>query len=92
VFDGGAMELLNQYAPLLRGNYSKEILERYKRHVVQLAEYARNRAAYRELTGYLDRMKRCNGGEQMIRELILGWMDQYSTRKVMMEELEKMLE
>jgi len=87
-----SVELLDQYAPLLREKYSEEILERYKQLVVQLAEDARNRAAYRNLTGYLERMKRCNGGEQVIRELILGWMDQYSTRKVMMEELEKMLE
>lgn len=36
-------------------------------------------------------MKRCAGGESAVRELIHEWIERYSTRKVMVEELEKML-
>lgn len=91
VADSKSIDLLNKYGFLFVEDYSTEILETYKSYVIRLAEDACNRRRYEELTGYLRRMKKYKGGNKIINELVRDWTGQYATRKVMVDELQKVL-
>lgn len=85
------LSLINKYGFLLAAQYSEHILEMYRDHVKVLAENARNRSSYDELTRYLMRMQQYRGGNEMVRSLCLEWMGKYPTRKVMMRELSRFI-
>ncbi len=83
--------LLNKYGFLLADNYSEAILEKYREFVKDLAENARNRSRYAEVTSYLRRMQQYRGGREMVHSLCSEWIEKYPTRKIMVEELRKLL-
>jgi len=85
------MILYNKYGFLLSDTYSEPILQEYCRYVSSVAEHARNRTSYDELIRYLMRMKQYTGGQEMVRNLCLAWIDKYPTRKLMVQELRKMI-
>lgn len=85
------LSLINKYGIVLSEKYSEPILDFYNQHVSELAEDARNRSAYDVITRYLMRMTQYTGGKERVRRLALDWIDKYPTRKVMIQELRKML-
>ena len=85
------LSLFNKYGFLLVENHSDPILREYCKYVCSLADYARNRSSYDELIRYLRRMQQYKGGSDMVRELCREWINRYSTRKVMVQELRTML-
>jgi hypothetical protein len=85
------LSLFNKYGFLLVENHSDPILREYCKYVSSLADYARNRSSYDELIRYLRRMQQYKGGPDMVRELCREWINRYSTRKVMVQELRTML-
>ena len=82
----------NKYGFLLAGLYDEQILEEYRKHVCSIAEYARGRSAYGELVRYLLRMNQYEGGPATVKNLCREWTEQYSTRKVMLQELQKAMD
>ena len=85
------LSLFNKYGFLLVENYSEPILQVYREYVSSVADYARNRSSYDELIRYLKRMQQYTGGKEMVRNLCSEWIVKYPTRKVMVQELSKML-
>lgn len=85
------LNLLNKYGFLLAEDYSEPILHEYRDYVSSVAEYARNRSSYDELIRYLKRMQKYIGGKNMVRNLCREWIAKYPTRKVMVQELQKMI-
>ncbi len=86
---GEKLHLLNRFGYLLTENYAEPILQEYSRYVSSVAEYARNRSSYDELTKYLKRMQQYPGGSEMVQNLCKEWIFKYPTRKVMIQELKK---
>ena len=85
------LNLLNKYGFLLAEDYSESILHEYHDYVSSVADYARNRSSYDELVRYLKRMQQYIGGKDMVRNLCREWIAKYPTRKVMVQELQKMM-
>ena len=83
--------LFNKYGYLLAEDYSEPILQEYRNYVSVVADYARNRSSYDELTRYLKRMEQYTGGCELVRTLCREWINNYPSRKVMIQELEKIL-
>ena len=90
-FQGEKLHLFNRYGYLLMESYSEPILQEYFKYVSSAAEYARNRSSYDELIRYLKRMQQYPGGSEMVRDLCKEWIAKYPTRKVMIQELRKMI-
>ena len=53
------------------------------------AKYARSRSCYRQLVRDLRHMKRIDGGDKEVDEIIKKWKVQYKNRTAMMDELSK---
>ena len=85
------LALFNLYGFLLAEDYAEPILAEYREYVSNVAENARNRAIYDILTRYLKRMQQYPGGNELVRRLCMQWISRYPTRKVMVEELNKVM-
>ena len=81
--------LLNQYTHLLKDKYPKQLLHMYRVAVETEAEYARSRSYYHQLVRDLRAMKRIDGGDKVVDEIIKKWKDQYKNRTAMMDELSR---
>ena len=85
------LKLVNKYGFLLASVYSNQILDFYKDHTSKLAEAACNRSRYEELIGYLLQMRHYEGGNDLVASLCKEWCYKYPTRKVMVEELSRLI-
>lgn len=85
------LNLFNKYGFLLAEDYSEPVLREYGKYVSSLADYARNRSNYDELIRYLRRIQQYKGGYELVRTLCREWISKYPTRKVMVQELRKIL-
>ncbi len=81
--------LLKQYTHLLKDEYPEQLLRMYRVAVEKEAEHARNRSYYRQLVGDLRTMKRIDGGDKIVDEIIKKWKNQYKNRTAMMDELSR---
>ena len=91
VFEKPEITLLDRYGHLLAKDHSEEILQIYEQYVRNIAEHARNRYAYDQLTDCLCRMQSYSGGMNVTGRLIAEWIETYPTRKLMVAELKKLL-
>ena len=91
VFEKPEITLLDRYGHLLAKDHSEEILQIYEQYVRNIAEHARNRYAYDQLTDWLCRMQSYSGGMNVTGRLIAEWIETYPTRKLMVAELKKLL-
>ena len=85
------LKLVNKYGFLMAREYSDKILDFYKDYTSRLAEAACNRSRYEELIGYLLRMRHYEGGNDLVTSLCKEWRYKYPTRKVMVEELSRLI-
>lgn len=81
--------LLKQYTHLLKDEYPEQLLYMYRVAVETEAEYARSRSYYHQLVRDLRAMKRIDGGDKVVDEIIKKWKDQYKNRTAMMDELSR---
>lgn len=91
IFKQPELKYLDKYGFLLAEDHSEEILGFYHGYVQSTAEYVRNRSGYDLLTRYLSRMQRYKGGSDIVRALALKWINEYPTRKVMVQELREFI-
>lgn len=84
-----SLYLLNRYEEVLKKQYPSEIMETYIRILEEQAEQVSNREQYRELAGYLKKLKSYPGGAARTAELVGSWRTRYGRRRAMMEELGK---
>jgi len=78
---------VSNYKNVLKRNYSKEILEKYKVELDKMAVFANNRKDYRNLVRILKEMLTIEGGKNTVAEIIDEWRIVYRRRPAMMEEL-----
>ena len=81
--------MLKQYSHLLKDEYPEQLLHMYRVAVEKEAEHARNRSYYHQLVRDLRTMKRIDGGDKVVDEIIKKWKDQYKNRTAMMDELSR---
>ena len=68
--------------------YPVQILEKYRQQLNEMAERSGDRAKYQTLAEWLRHLKKFDGGEQVVLEILDDWRTCYKRRPAMMEELE----
>lgn len=81
-------ELL-QYSHYLKKEYAPELILLYKNAIVQEAERASDRNAYREMASHIKKMSELPGGKEPAGLLINHLLAQYTKRPAMKDELGK---
>ena len=81
--------MLKQYTHLLKDEYPEQLLHMYRVAVEKEAEHARNRSYYHQLVRDLSTMKRIDGGDKVVDEIIKKWKDQYKNRTAMIDEISR---
>lgn len=81
---------LQEYAGILKKDYSEQILQKYIEEVNQIASYTRNRKTYQQLVTLLYDMQKIKGGSKVVEEIVIKWNIKYKNRPTMMDELRKL--
>ncbi len=81
---------LERHLDHLKDIYPKELLHKFRMELDIMAKYASNRSNYRRIVSTLSLMKRINGGDEVIQDIIDNWKDIYKRRTAMMDELRKL--
>lgn len=81
---------LKQYENVLKKDYPHEILEKYAEEVEKMASYTSDRKHYREMVSILRKMSKLAGGKQKVNEIASRWRINYSNRRAMMDELNRL--
>ena len=81
---------LERHLDHLKDIYPKELLHKFRMELEIMAKYASNRSNYRRIVSTLSLMKRINGGDEVIQDIIDNWKDIYKRRTAMMDELRKL--
>ena len=84
------LQELWRYEKVLVGEYPAQVLSKYADEVNQMARHTANRSRYQEWVGILRRMKKIEGGEKKVKEIVEFWEREYRGRTAMMEELKKL--
>ena len=81
---------LDRNLDVLKDIYPKEILERYRDNVMKGAQQTSSRGIYRNLVSTLRKMKTIPGGDNVVNEIAQHWRLNYSNRRAMMDELNRL--
>ena len=87
VLQSPGLYTLRQYDDVLGELYPVQILEKYRQQLNQMAEMSGDRKKYRELAGWLKRLQKFDGGDQVVLEILDDWKSRYKRRPAMMQEL-----
>ena len=90
VLQSRGLQELWRYEKVLVGEYPAQVLSKYADEVNQMARHTANRSRYQEWVGILRRMKKIEGGEKKVKEIVEFWEREYRGRTAMMEELKKL--
>ncbi len=82
------INFVDEYAKYLISNYPDKILTFYEEGVKDLAKNT-GRNFYKEIAGYLKKMKKISGGEEKVNAIITYFRTIYKNRRAMMEILAK---
>lgn len=81
-----SLRMLDQYAPVLSQKFSGNYLILYGHALCQAMHEARERKEFQKLADYLNTIEKL-GGNAAAREIVSDWMEAYSGRRVMLDEL-----
>ncbi len=87
VLQSPGLYTLRQYDDVLGELYPVQILEKYRQQLNRMAEMSSDRKKYRELAGWLKRLQKFDGGDQVVLEILDDWKIRYKRRTAMMQEL-----
>jgi len=82
------ISFVDYYAKGLRNKYPDELLDLYEQGITEQAQQT-GRKQYRQLTGWLRKMKKITGGDEKAYDLFNRLLRQYNNRPAMKEEFEK---
>lgn len=85
----GSINALDRYEKVLKKQFPEEVRDMYVRYVQRAAEGAAQRKAYRDLMGYLKKIRRYPDGRNIAEKTAAVWKDTYKRRPAMMDELRK---
>lgn len=81
------LEYVDMFAKNFISDYMKEMLEYYKKHILELCERAKHPSNYDKVFYYLSRLSSYKGGKNIALSIIKEAKEKYSTRKLFMEVL-----
>lgn len=85
----GSINALDRYEKVLKKRFPEEVRDMYVRYVQRAAEGAGQRKAYRDLMGYLKKIRRYPDGREIAEKTATVWKATYKRRPAMMDELRK---
>ncbi|MEX0721394.1 MAG: SWIM zinc finger family protein [Balneolaceae bacterium] len=83
-----SLSFVDRYASILKNKYPVEILDLYEKGITNYATQT-GRKIYKEIAGYLKKMKKIKGGDEKIHLIIRDFRRQYNNRPAMMEVLNR---
>ena len=78
------------YEDVLLPKFSEEILKKYTFDLNEMATVASGRSAYQYWVRILRRMKKIEGGENAVNQIVADWKSRYKNRRAMMDELKQL--
>ncbi len=87
VYERPGLSLVFEYEQVLKPEYSRQILNKYALELDNMAQVSSNRGRYREMVTLLVKMKKFQGGEDLVNSIVSRWREDYRRRRAMMEEL-----
>lgn len=90
VINSHGLYMLMEYEEVLKDIYPKELLNKYKNTIKDMATNTFGRAHYREIVSILRRMKKYPHGKEKVAEIVSDWRLRYRNRPAMMDELSKL--
>lgn len=87
VYERPGLSLVFEYEQVLKPEYSRQILNKYALELDDMAQVSSNRGRYREMVALLVKMKKFQGGEDLVNNIVVRWREDYRRRRAMMEEL-----
>lgn len=88
--DCSGLHILQEYEDILKAQYPKQLLDKYKYELNEMALHTSNRQNYAYLVSLLRRMKQINGGLDVVEQIVADWKAKYRNRPAMMDELKKL--
>ncbi len=90
VINDSGLYKLWEYEDVLKKVYPKQILQKYKKELNELAYHSAPRQQYRQWVQYMERMKTIDGGGKVVQDIVNDWKIRYRNRPALMEELSKL--
>lgn len=81
--------LLDSYDKTLRKTLPERVIKIYSTYLKQAAEMANERKKYKYLMPYLKKISKCEGGDNVAKNIAASWRREYKRRTAMMDELRK---
>ena len=81
---------LQKYENVLEKQYPEQILNKYQEEINIMALNANGRRYYSYLVSLLRRIKKINGGSEIVEQIVSDWKVKYKNRPAMMEELSEL--
>lgn len=82
------ISFVDHYAGILKKEYPYELLDLYEQGITEQAQQT-GRKQYRQIAGWLRKMKKITGGDEKAYDLFKRLLRQYNNRPAMKEEFEK---
>ena len=90
VLSSPGLYALQEYESVLKKEYPKQILDKYKDEVNKMAVHTSDRKHYSYLVSLLRKMQDIKGGIKLVEIIVGEWKVKYRNRPAMMEELRKL--
>ena len=90
VLSSPGLYALQEYESVLKKEYPKQILDKYKDEVNKMAVHTSDRKHYSYLVSLLRKMQDIKGGIKLVDIIVEEWKVKYRNRPAMMDELRKL--
>ena len=90
VLSSPGLYALQEYESVLKKEYPKQILDKYKDEVNKMAVHTSDRKHYSYLVSLLRKMQDIKGGIKLVEIIVGEWKVKYRNRPAMMDELRKL--
>ena len=90
VLSSPGLYALHEYESVLKKEYPKQILDKYRDEVNKMAVHTSDRKHYSYLVSLLRKMQDIKGGIKLVDIIVEEWKVKYRNRPAMMDELRKL--
>lgn len=90
VLKSHGLYLLNKYENVLKKQYTKQLLGKYKMELDKIASTTGTRKQYADMVSVMRKMNKLSGGTELVNQMAAEWRIKYRNRPAMMDELSKL--
>lgn len=90
VLKSPGLYLLNKYENVLKKQYTKQLLGKYKMELDKIASTTGTRKQYSDMVSIMRKMNKLSGGTEIVSQMAAEWRIKYINRPAMMDELSKL--